>query len=102
MTPRKLNNSLLFSYLFLYLSFFSPIGKEAGRRWEIVQEDVGCTGVTEEAKWSGSTCTVNIHSKNELTHHPTPRTTRPLHHRISQPYLKWVPQLPWGLPKLRV
>jgi hypothetical protein len=44
MTPRKLNNSLLFFNLFLYLSFFSAIGKEAGRWWEIVSEDVGCAG----------------------------------------------------------
>jgi hypothetical protein len=28
--------------------------------------------------------------------------TCPLHHGIRQPYLKWVPQLSWGLPKLRV
>jgi hypothetical protein len=44
MTPRKLNNSLLFSDLFLYLPFFSAIGKEARRRWEIVKEYVGCAG----------------------------------------------------------
>jgi hypothetical protein len=45
-TPSKLSNSLLFLDLFLYLSFFSAIGKEAGRRWEIVREDVSCEGVT--------------------------------------------------------
>jgi hypothetical protein len=32
--------------LFLYLPFFSAIGKEAGRQWEIVREDVGCVGAT--------------------------------------------------------
>jgi hypothetical protein len=32
--------------MFLYLSFFSAIWKEVGRRWEIVQEDVGCTEET--------------------------------------------------------
>jgi hypothetical protein len=31
---------------FLYLSFFSAIGMEAGIRLEIVREDIGCTGVT--------------------------------------------------------
>jgi hypothetical protein len=36
MTPRKLNYSLLFSDMFLYLSFFSAVGKEAGRGWEIM------------------------------------------------------------------
>jgi hypothetical protein len=51
MTPRKLNNSLLFSRSisldpFLYLSFFSAVGKEAGRWWEIMWEDVGCAGPT--------------------------------------------------------
>jgi hypothetical protein len=30
--------------MFLYLSFSSVIGKEAGRQWKIVQEDVGCAG----------------------------------------------------------
>jgi hypothetical protein len=25
---------------------FSVVGKEAGRRWEIVREDVGCVGAT--------------------------------------------------------
>jgi hypothetical protein len=33
---RNLNNSLLFLDLFLYLSFFSAVGKEARRWWEIV------------------------------------------------------------------
>jgi hypothetical protein len=47
MTPRKLNNSLLyFLDLFLYLSFFLPIGKEARRWWEIMREDVACAGAT--------------------------------------------------------
>jgi hypothetical protein len=32
--------------LFPYLSFFSAIGKEAGRQWEIMWEEVGCIGVT--------------------------------------------------------
>jgi hypothetical protein len=32
--------------LFLYLPFFSAIGKGAGRQWEIVWEDVGCVGAT--------------------------------------------------------
>jgi hypothetical protein len=32
--------------LVLYLSFFSAVVKEVGRWWEIVQEDVGCTGAT--------------------------------------------------------
>jgi hypothetical protein len=32
--------------LFLYLSFFSAIGKEVGRWWEIVRKDVGCVGAT--------------------------------------------------------
>jgi hypothetical protein len=35
---RKLVNSPLFLDLFRYLSFFPAIGKEAGRRWEIVRE----------------------------------------------------------------
>jgi hypothetical protein len=26
--------------------FFSVTGKEVGRRWEIMQEDVGCIGAT--------------------------------------------------------
>jgi hypothetical protein len=30
-------------------------------------------------------------SKNDLTRHPTPRTMRPLHSRIQQPYTEWVP-----------
>jgi hypothetical protein len=46
MTPRKLNNSLPFSDLFLYLSFFSAVGNEAGRQWEIMWEDIGCVGAT--------------------------------------------------------
>jgi hypothetical protein len=47
MTPRKLNDSLLFFLdLFLYLSIFSAVGKEAGRWWEIEQEDVGCIGAS--------------------------------------------------------
>jgi hypothetical protein len=45
-TPYKLNNFLLFLDLFLYLSFFLAIGKEMGRWWEIVQEDIGCAGAT--------------------------------------------------------
>jgi hypothetical protein len=32
--------------LFLYLSFFSVIGKEAGRWWKILREDVGYEGAT--------------------------------------------------------
>jgi hypothetical protein len=35
-TPYKLNNPLLFLDLFLYLSFFSALGKKAGRWWEIM------------------------------------------------------------------
>jgi hypothetical protein len=110
MTPCKLYNSLLFSDLFLYLSFFLAIGKEEGRWWEIVREDVGCVGSTasfipcgviiEEAKWLGSTGSVKRHSKNELMHHSTPRMMHPLHHKIRQSYPKLVPQLPWGPPKL--
>jgi hypothetical protein len=42
--PSKVNDSPYFLDLFLYLSFFSVVGKEAGRRWEIMQEDVGCVG----------------------------------------------------------
>jgi hypothetical protein len=45
-TPSKLNNSLLFLDMFLYLSFFLAVGKEAGKQWDIVWEDVGCTGAT--------------------------------------------------------
>jgi hypothetical protein len=34
---RKLNDSFLFFLnLFLYLSFFSAVGKEVGRWWEIM------------------------------------------------------------------
>jgi hypothetical protein len=40
-TPSNLNNSLMFLDLFLYLSFFSVVGKEVGRLWEIVREDIG-------------------------------------------------------------
>jgi hypothetical protein len=32
----------LFLDLFLYLSFFNRVGKEVGRQWEIMREDVGC------------------------------------------------------------
>jgi hypothetical protein len=54
-------------------------------------EDVHCAGVlyimcegvtTEEAKRLGSADTVKRHSKNDLTRHLTPRTTRPMHHGI--------------------
>jgi hypothetical protein len=53
MTPHKLNNSLLFLDLFLYLSFFSAVGKDARRWWKIMREDVGCAGVTDSfiAPW---------------------------------------------------
>jgi hypothetical protein len=97
--------------MFLYLSFFSAAGKEIRRQWEIVQEDVGCTGATtsfitpwcsEEAKRLGSVGVVKRHSKNEHMHHPTPHTTHTLHRGIRQLYPKWAPQLPWSLPKLRV
>jgi hypothetical protein len=30
--------------LFLYLSFFLAVGKEAGRRWEVMWEDEACGG----------------------------------------------------------
>jgi hypothetical protein len=55
----------------------------------------------EEAKQLGSTGAVKRHSKNNFTSHPTPHTTRPIHRGIQQLSLKWVPWLPWGLPKLR-
>jgi hypothetical protein len=74
----------------MYLSFFLAVGKEAGRWWEIVQEDVGGAGATtsfvdprsnnqgdKAARLCGA---VKMHSKNELMSHPTPRTTHPLHH----------------------
>jgi hypothetical protein len=32
--------------LFLYLSFFLAVGKEAGRWWEITRKDIGCAGAT--------------------------------------------------------
>jgi hypothetical protein len=35
-TPYKVNNSLLFLDPLLYLIFFSAIGKEAERKWEVV------------------------------------------------------------------
>jgi hypothetical protein len=62
-----------------------------------MQEDVGCAGATAnfiahivitEAKRLGSAGEVKRHSKNDLTRHPTPRMTRPLHHRIRQLYPK--------------
>jgi hypothetical protein len=46
MTPRKLNNSLLFSYLFLYPFSFLAIGKDVERWWVIMWVDVGCVGAT--------------------------------------------------------
>jgi hypothetical protein len=47
MIPRKLNNSLVFfRSICLFSSFVSVVGKEAGRQWEIVWEDVGCIGAT--------------------------------------------------------
>jgi hypothetical protein len=50
MTPRKLNNSLLFLQIYSSIfSFFSYIGKEVEEWWEIMWEDVGCTGATAPA-----------------------------------------------------
>jgi hypothetical protein len=47
MTPRKLNNSILFYRIcFSILSIFSAVVNEAGRQWEMVWEDVGCAGAT--------------------------------------------------------
>jgi hypothetical protein len=47
-TPSMLNNSLLFSrFCFsISLSLFSAVGKEMGRRREIMQKDVGCARAT--------------------------------------------------------
>jgi hypothetical protein len=78
-----------------------------------VWEDVGCIGpttlalypndvTTEEAKQLGSVGVVTRRNKNDLMRHLTPRMMCPLHHGIRQSYLKWVPRLPFGLPKLRV
>jgi hypothetical protein len=44
--PVSSTTPFYFPDLFLYLPFFGVIGKVAGRRWEIVWEDVGCAGVT--------------------------------------------------------
>jgi hypothetical protein len=50
MTSHKLNNSLLFfRYVSLFSSFFSLIGKEVEEWWEIMREDIGCTGATMSA-----------------------------------------------------
>jgi hypothetical protein len=107
-------NSLLFLQIcFSIFSFFSAIRKEVEERWEVAREDVGCAGATmpalephgvttEEAKRLGSISVVQRHSKNDLTCHQTPHFMCPLHYGIQQPYLKWVPRLSWGLPKLRV
>jgi hypothetical protein len=53
MTPHKLNNSLFFGICFSISYFFLAIGKEAERRWKIVQEDFGCVGATTSfiASW---------------------------------------------------
>jgi hypothetical protein len=83
-------------------SLFLAVGKEAKKQRDIVQKDVCCTGVTklaikphgsttEEAKWLGPVGAVKRQSKNHFTRHPTVHTTRPIHHRMWQPYLKWVP-----------
>jgi hypothetical protein len=114
MTPRKFNNSLLFfRSISLFSSFFLAVGKEVAEWWEIIREDVGCAGATtpalqprgvstEAAKQLGSVGAVKRCSKNDLMCHLIPHMTRPLHHGIWQLYLKCIPQLPWGLPKLRV
>jgi hypothetical protein len=44
--PVRSTTPSYFIDLFLELSFFSAVWKEAGRRWEITREDVGCAGVT--------------------------------------------------------
>jgi hypothetical protein len=47
MTPRKHNNSLLFLHIYFSIFFFfSAVGKEVEKWWEIVWEDVGCAGLT--------------------------------------------------------
>jgi hypothetical protein len=98
MTPCKLNNSLLFSDIFLYLFFFSTVGKEAVRWWEIVREDVGCVGATAIfiALWcnnrGGKVGGIHRHGKKpqqkQALRHPTPRTMHPLHCGIRQLYAK--------------
>jgi hypothetical protein len=65
----------------------------------MVWEDVGCAGAItsfiapwcnnhEEAKWLGSARATKRHSKNDLTRHPTPHTTCPLHCGIRKLYPK--------------
>jgi hypothetical protein len=94
MTPHKLNNSLSYSHIYFSIpSFFLAIGKEAARRWEIVQEYVGCVGATAsgiitEANWLGFPGVVKRRNKNDLTHHPTRRMMRSLHHGIWHLYPK--------------
>jgi hypothetical protein len=47
MMPHKINNPLLSFQICLSIpSFFLAIGKEAGRRWEIMWKDVGYAGAT--------------------------------------------------------
>jgi hypothetical protein len=81
--------------------------------WDIVRDDVGYVRVTMPALWPrgvtteevsqlGSVGAVKRRSKNDFMHHLTPHVMDPIHHRIQQPYSKWVPQLLWGLSKLRV
>jgi hypothetical protein len=69
---------------------FPVIGKEVEKWRDIMWEDVGCAGVTrpalyphgiidEEAKRPGSAGTIKRCSKNDFTHHLTPRTMCPTH-----------------------
>jgi hypothetical protein len=102
-TSHKLNNSLLFFQICFSIFLFLFSYREGGRgQCEIMQEDVGCTGVTTPALYTHGVTTVEVkqldsagmvkrYSKSDLTYHLTSRMTRPLHHEICQPYLKRVP-----------
>jgi hypothetical protein len=87
-------SSCSFRSVSLFPLFFSAIGKEVGRWWDIVREVVGCTGAITRfiaprcnnrgGKVAGLRKHSKRHSKNNLMRHLTPCATCPIHHGNSK------------------